>query len=56
MKSIAVGLGMVAGAAITLVAVNSMYPDVTRRMMRDGRRCVRDTKRMICDMGNQFAK
>ena len=54
MKSVAMGLGMVAGAAITLTVVNSMYPDLPRRMMRDGRRMVRHTRRTICDLGDMI--
>ncbi len=47
MKALAMGLGMVAGAALTFTAVNAMYPDVSRRMMRDGKRMLRSTKRMM---------
>jgi len=54
MKSVAMGLGMVAGAAITLTVVNSLYPDLPRRMMRDGRRMVRQTRRTICDLGDMI--
>ena len=47
MKTVAMGLGVVAGAAIALTVVNSLYPDVSRRMMRDGCRMVRCTKRKV---------
>ncbi len=47
MKALALGLGMVAGAAVTFTVVNSLYPDVSRRMMRDGKRVVRGAKRMM---------
>ena len=56
MKSLAMGLGMVAGAAITLTVVTSLYPDVPRRMMRDGRRMVRDTRRTICNLSDMIGK
>lgn len=56
MKSLALGLGMVAGAAIALSVVDSMYPDVRRRMMRDGRRMVRHTRRTMCDLGDMIAR
>ncbi len=56
MRSIAMGLGMIAGAAITLTVVNSLYPDVPRRMMRDGKRAVRSAKRTMCDLGSMMAK
>ena len=47
MKALALGLGMVAGAAVTFTVVNSLYPDVSRRMLRDGKRAVRGAKRMM---------
>lgn len=56
MRSIAMGLGVIAGAAITLTAISSMYPDVPRRMMRDGRRAVRSTRRTVCNMGDLMGK
>jgi len=56
MRSIAMGLGMIAGAAITLTVVNSMYPDVSRRMMRDGKRMVRNTRRTVCNIGDMMSR
>ena len=56
MKTVAMGLSVIAGAAITLSVVNSLYPDVPRRMMRDGRRMVRNTRRRICGLGEMIAK
>ena len=47
MKALAMGLGAIAGAALTFTAVNAMYPDVSRRMMRDGKRAFRSAKRMM---------
>lgn len=52
MRTIEVGLGVLAGAALTLVAINSCYPDLPRRMMRDGRRFARHTRKTICDLGD----
>ena len=49
MKSIALGLGMMAGAALTLTVINSLYPDVSKRMARDGRRAARSAKRSVMD-------
>ena len=46
MKGLALVLGMTAGAAITVTSL-CMYPDVSRRMMRDG-------KRVISSIGRKF--
>ncbi len=56
MRTIDMGLGVLAGAALTLAIVNSCYPDVPKRMMRDGRRFVRQTRRTFCDMGEMMRK
>lgn len=48
--------GAMAGAALTLVLVNAMYPDVPRRLARDGRRFVRQTRRTVCDFGDMIGK
>lgn len=56
MRSFAMGLGVIAGAAITLTTIGSLYPDVPRRMMRDGRRLVRSTRRTVCNMGDLIGK
>lgn len=48
--TLGLGVGIVAGAAIAATAINSMYPDVPKRMMRDGRRMVRTTKRAMSHM------
>lgn len=47
MKGLALVLGMTAGAAITVTSLCMMYPDVSRRMMRDG-------KRVISSIGQKF--
>lgn len=56
MRTIAMGLGVIAGAALTLTAINSLYPDVPRRMMRDGRRMARNTRRTMCEFGDMMRK
>lgn len=56
MRTLYSGLGVLAGAAITLAVVNSLYPDVPRRMARDGRRFIRSTRRSICDLGEMMGK
>ncbi len=56
MKTLSIGLGMLAGAAITLTVVNSMYPDVPRRMARDGKRFARTTRRTVDDIGDMMEK
>ena len=56
MRTLHMGLGAIAGAAITLTIVNSMYPDVPKRMVRDGRRFIRSTRRTVCDLGELMSK
>ena len=38
MKATGVGLGMIGGMALAVTAMNAIYPDVWRRMKRDGKR------------------
>ena len=45
--SFGIGVGLVAGIAVATAAIHSMYPDVSKRIMRDGRRAVRNTKRTL---------
>lgn len=45
--TLGLGVGMLAGVTMATIAINSMYPDVPRRMMRDGRRIVRTSKRAM---------
>ncbi|MCL2695188.1 MAG: hypothetical protein FWE69_02550 [Clostridiales bacterium] len=47
MKTITLGIGMLAGAAVAVSLVSSLYPDLPRRMMRDGRRVAKHTKRAV---------
>lgn len=51
MRSVSMGLGLLAGAAIALTVINSAYPDVSKRMMRDGRRAVRNARRTVTNIG-----
>lgn len=51
MKPLALSIGMVAGAALAVTAITAMYPDVPRRMKRDGKRAVNMGKRMWNVMG-----
>lgn len=44
MKTAGIGLGMIGGMALAVTAVNAMYPDVWRRMKRDGKRAARAIK------------
>ena len=44
MKTAGVGLGMIGGMALAVTAVNAIYPDVWRRMKRDGKRAARAIK------------
>ena len=46
MKPLMLGIGMAAGAALAVTAITMIYPDVSRRMMRDGKRAVNMGKRM----------
>ena len=46
MKPLTFIAGIAIGAAAATAAVTSMYPDISRRMMRDGRRAWRNGKRM----------
>ena len=45
MRTAGVGLGMVGGMALAVTAMNALYPDVWRRMKRDGKRAARAIKR-----------
>ncbi len=45
MKTMDIGLGMVGGMALAVTAVNALYPDVWRRMKRDGKRAARTLRR-----------
>ena len=47
MKTLPLIIGMVAGMTVAGAAVCAMYPDVSRRMLRDGKRLVRTGKRTV---------
>ena len=47
MKMLALGVGVIAGMAIATATINAMYPDVSRRMARDGKNMIRCTKRHL---------
>ena len=47
MKTLPLMIGMAAGMAVAAAAVCAMYPDVSRRMMRDGKRLVRCGRRTV---------
>ena len=44
MKTAGIGLGMVGGMVLAVTAMNALYPDVWRRMKRDGKRAARAIK------------
>ena len=50
MKTLAIGAGVVAGAALTMALVNAVYPDVQKRMARDGKRMLHKTQRAFHNM------
>lgn len=47
MKGFSFAVGMAAGIALSMTAVTSCYPDIPRRMMRDGRRAFMMGKKMF---------
>ena len=40
-------VGLAAGMSVAAAAITSMYPDVSRRMLRDGKKMCRCGKRAI---------
>lgn len=48
MKTVTFISGIAAGMVVAAVAMGAMYPDVPRRMMRDGKRAVRCGKKLAC--------
>ncbi len=55
MKAIAFVAGIAAGMAVATAAVTAMYPDVSRRMMRDSKKMWRDGKRMATRLGGALS-
>ena len=51
MKTGSLVTGIAAGMAIAAAAITIVYPDVYRRMMRDGKRAVKNGKRFITRLG-----
>lgn len=47
MKAIAFVAGVAAGVGISAALLSSCYPDMSRRMMRDGRRIFRTGKHLF---------
>ena len=47
MRKLSFMIGIAAGIAVTAATVGTMYPDVSRRAMRDGRRLCKTGKRAI---------
>ncbi|MEG1547175.1 MAG: hypothetical protein RR232_04275 [Clostridia bacterium] len=47
MKTVPLMIGLVAGVAAAAATVCAMYPDMSRRMLRDGRRLVRRGRRTV---------
>ncbi len=47
MKAVSIVIGMAAGITLASAAILSMYPDVSRRMLRDSRRAAKFTRRAM---------
>ena len=47
MKAVPIVIGLAAGITLASAAILSMYPDVSRRMMRDSRRAAKFTRRAV---------
>ena len=54
MKAATFVIGIAAGMAMATAGVIAMYPDVSRRMMRDSRRALRCGRRAVGQIGNLF--
>ncbi|MCL2672728.1 MAG: hypothetical protein FWF10_11985 [Clostridiales bacterium] len=52
MKTLALGIGLLAGAAVAVSVVSSVYPDIPRRIARDSRRWMRGAKRTVSQFGH----
>ena len=48
-------LGVAAGMVMATAGVIAMYPDVSRRMMRDSKRALRCGKRAVGQFGHMFS-
>ena len=54
MKAATFVIGIAAGMAMATAGGIAMYPDVSRRMMRDSRRALRCGRRAVGQIGNLF--
>ena len=54
MKAATFVIGIAAGMAMATAGVIAIYPDVSRRMMRDSRRALRCGRRAVGQIGNLF--
>ena len=52
MKTVAFAAGLAVGMAVAAAAVCAMYPDVSRRAVRDSKRMIKTGKRAIDRMCN----
>jgi len=50
MKLVPFITGIATGMVVSVAAVTAMYPDVSRRMMRDGKKMIRNGKKMVNKM------
>ncbi len=50
MRTLPFAIGVAAGMTLAAAALTSMYPDISRRMLRDGRKACRCGRRMIENM------
>ncbi len=47
MRMAMLGIGMAVGMAAAATAMCTMYPDIPRRMKRDGKKVIQKTTRMM---------
>jgi hypothetical protein len=47
MRMAMMGIGMAVGAAAAATAMCTLYPDIPRRMKRDGKKVIQKTQRMM---------
>ena len=55
MRCITFVAGVAAGMAVAAAAVTSMYPDVSRRVVRDSKRMWRNGKRVALRFGDMLS-
>jgi hypothetical protein len=54
MKAITFVAGIAAGMAVTTAAVTAMYPDVSRRLLRDSKKMWRNGRRTAMRLGDML--